>query len=86
MIYKTVKILKVEKYRSKPLVNMTDNYVRVTITCSRNEWQELRRHLLSEQVVEADAESPHLFKYCGVVEHPDGANYCYKCGGALRTA
>ena len=55
--------------------------------CSRiKEAVNLLDEYASQQAVEADAESPHLFKYCGVVEHPKGANYCYKCGGALRTA
>lgn len=43
MTYKTIEILKEEIYRSSPLVNMTDNMVRVTFTCSRNEWREIKR-------------------------------------------
>ena len=44
--YKTVSILKVQPYRSPPAVNVTDNMVRGTMTCSRNEWRNIKRHLL----------------------------------------
>ncbi len=40
-----IKILKEETYRSKPLVNMADDMVRVTFACSRNEWPEIKRYL-----------------------------------------
>jgi len=38
-----IKILKEETFRSKPLVNMTDDMVRVTFVCSRNDWHEIKR-------------------------------------------
>ena len=47
MEYETIEILKEETYRSKPTLNMTDNMVRVTLICSRNEWREIKRHLTS---------------------------------------
>jgi len=43
--YKTIKILKEELFRDRPNVNITDNMVRVTLTCSRNEWREVKKHL-----------------------------------------
>jgi len=47
MKYETLEILKEETYRNQPYVNITDNMVRVTLTCSRNEWHVIKRHLTS---------------------------------------
>ena len=41
-----MKILKEETFRSKPLVNMTDDMVRVTIQLTRNEWRQAKREVL----------------------------------------
>jgi len=41
-----MKILKEETFRSKPLVNMTDDMVRVTIQLTRNEWRQAKRDVL----------------------------------------
>jgi len=49
MKYQTVEILNEETYRSKPLVNMTNDMVKVTLTCSRNEWHEIKRHLINTE-------------------------------------
>ena len=49
MEYQTVKIIKEETYRSKPVVNITDDYVRVTLTCSRNEWHMIKKELLKDR-------------------------------------
>lgn len=38
-----IKIVKEETFRSKPLVNMDDDMVRVTIHIKRNMWRELKR-------------------------------------------
>ena len=46
MEYRTIKLLKEETYRIPPLVNTTDNMVRVTFTCSRNEWHEIKRQIM----------------------------------------
>ena len=48
MEYQTVKIIKEETYRSKPVVNITDDYILVTLTCSRNEWRMIKKELLKE--------------------------------------
>ena len=48
MSYKTIKILDEKTYRSPLNVNMTDNMVRVTLTCSRNEWHTLKQHLKAD--------------------------------------
>ena len=40
-----LKILKEETFRSKPLVNMTDDMVRVTISFTRREWHKVKRIL-----------------------------------------
>jgi hypothetical protein len=49
MDFKTVKILKEEKYRSKPLVNITYNMVRVTFTCSLKEWIYIKKIMKNEK-------------------------------------
>jgi len=38
-----MEIIKEEKYRSKPYVNMTDDMVRLTLTCDINEWKRLKK-------------------------------------------
>ena len=45
MRYETLRFLKEETYRSMPFVNITDNWVRVTLTCSRNEWNHIKTPL-----------------------------------------
>jgi hypothetical protein len=45
MKYQMIKVLKEEAYRSNPMVNMTDDMVRITFTCSRNKWHEIKRHI-----------------------------------------
>ena len=49
MKYQTVKILKEETYRSKPVVNITDDYIRVTLTCSINEWRNIKKEILRDK-------------------------------------
>ena len=49
MEYKTIKILKEEKYRDSPLVNKTDNMVKVTLVCSINEWRYIKRHVIKNK-------------------------------------
>ena len=43
-----VQILKEEKYRNTPMVNVTDNMVRVTLTCSINEWRIIKKTILDK--------------------------------------
>lgn len=39
-----IRVTKEEFYRSDPdRLDMTDNMARLTITCTRNEWRELKR-------------------------------------------
>ena len=38
-----MKIIKKETYRSSPMVNMSDDMVRVVLTMTRNEWRELEK-------------------------------------------
>ena len=45
-----MKILKEELFRSSPNVNVTDNMVRVTFVCSRNEWRNIKLSLLSSSI------------------------------------
>lgn len=45
---KTVTIIKEETYRSKPIVNISDDYVRVTLTCSINEWRNIKKEVLRD--------------------------------------
>lgn len=40
-----LKIIEEQIYRSKPLVNITDDMVRVTLTLTRNEWREVKKYL-----------------------------------------
>lgn len=37
-----MEVIKEELYRSTPYVNTTDDMVRVTLTCTRNEWRVLK--------------------------------------------
>lgn len=37
-----MEVIKEEFYRSTPYVNTTDDMVRVTLTCTRNEWRVLK--------------------------------------------
>ena len=79
MEYETIEILKEETYRSKPMLNMTDNMVRVTLICSRNEWREIKRHLTS--TMHSDGEGRCM--RCNTVKI-GGGNVCLKCGGMIR--
>jgi len=49
-----MKIVKTETFRSEPLLNMTDNMVRVTLDMSRNEWvrlgKEIRTKIRDEEI------------------------------------
>ena len=45
MKYNTVDIIQEQSYRSIPLLNVTNNMVRVTLTCSVNEWHSIKRHI-----------------------------------------
>ena len=45
---KVIDIVKEESFRSQPLVNMTDDMVRVTITMPRNIWRRFKKFLLTE--------------------------------------
>jgi len=74
---KTVSILKEETYRSKPLVNMTDNMVRVTLICSCNEWHEIKRHLTPASL---DAKKPCELHHFAIV---GGNMVCEKCGKTI---
>ena len=71
MKYETIKIVKEELYCSKSMVNVTDNMVRITLICSRNEWHELKRHLIP---VEADAEGCADVGDCKWVD-----GFCHTC-------
>jgi len=65
MEYETLKILKEETYRDQPHVNITDNAVRVTLTCSRNEWYNIKRYLTSRSSGQAKTcaeKGDHVFK------------------------
>lgn len=42
----TVGIIKEETYRSGSKVNVSDDMVRVTLTCSINTWRKLRRDII----------------------------------------
>jgi len=37
-----MEVIKEELYRSTSYINKTDDMVRVTLTCTRNEWRELK--------------------------------------------
>ena len=68
MRYETIEILKTEYYRSKPLVNKSYDMVRVTMTCSLNEWRSVTRHLtdgVPQQADTPDAESDAVCPKCG---------------------
>ncbi len=45
MKYNTVKIITEATYRSTSMVNITDDMIKVTISCSVNEWHTLKRHI-----------------------------------------
>ena len=45
MKYQTIRILKLEPYRSTSMVNKSSDMIRVTMTCSKNEWKELKQHI-----------------------------------------
>ena len=45
MKYNTVEIIQEQTYRSIPLLNVTNNMVKVTLTCSVNEWHSIKRHI-----------------------------------------
>lgn len=40
-----IKIVKEESFRSKPLINMDDDMVRVTLDMSKNDWHMLKRQI-----------------------------------------
>ena len=44
-----VKIVSVDSFRSKPLLNMSDDMVRVEFDCSMNVWREIRKLLEEEE-------------------------------------
>jgi hypothetical protein len=60
MEYKTLEILKEETYRNQPYVNISDNMVRVTLKCSRNEWNDIKRHLSRLGLMEGYANGKQL--------------------------
>jgi len=81
-----IEIQSEELYRSEPRVNMTDDMVRVTLLCDRNEWRRFKRvHLQSGQ-----AEFRERMTTCRVCRGsgrmPLGCGFppgpCRACGGA----
>ena len=45
MKFKSVDIIEEQTYRSIPLLNITNNMVKVTLTCSVNEWHSIKRYI-----------------------------------------
>ena len=45
MKYETVDIIQEQTYRNIPLLNKTNNMVKVTLTCSINEWLSIKRYI-----------------------------------------
>jgi len=81
MKYETLKILKEEKYRNQPYVNISDNMVRVTLTCSINEWHNIKRHLTNRSIGLETCGDYHELK-----KQKDGRMVCNKCGLTFPTA
>jgi len=52
-----IDVLKEETYRSKPLVNISDDMIRVTLTMSRREWRTVKKQIGVEARRQTSSES-----------------------------
>ena len=43
-----IEVNKIDQFRSKPFVNMTDDMVRVELVMTKNDWYELKKKIDNE--------------------------------------
>ena len=48
MKFKTIYIIEKITYRSRPFVNITDDMVRVVLTCSIREWKQIEKLIVKD--------------------------------------